>query len=154
MASSTAIRSHTVRHRSRSPRLPSGLPSRAVLDLGALPTAPGRARAWIRQVLPQWKVAGLLEAAELVVSELVTNAMLVSRRLDRASIRLILALEHGELTILVRDYCPGSPQTRDAGDEAENGRGLFLVEAMSSRFGWYPSGDGAPGKVVWAALAQ
>jgi anti-sigma regulatory factor (Ser/Thr protein kinase) len=154
MATSTAIRSHTVRHRSRSPHLPSGLPSRAVIDLDTQATAPGRARAWIRQVLPEWQVAGLLEAAEVVVSELVTNAMLVSRRLDRPSVRLILTLDQGELTVFVRDYCPGSPQPRDVGDEEENGRGLFLVEAMSSRFGWYPSGDGAPGKVVWAALAR
>jgi anti-sigma regulatory factor (Ser/Thr protein kinase) len=150
MATSTAARRQTVRHRSRSPRRPS----RAVLDLGALPTAPGRARAWTRQILSEWRLAGLLEVAEVIVSELVTNAMLASRRTDHPFIRLTLTFDQGELIILVRDYCPGSPQPRNVGEDDENGRGLLLVEAMSSRFGWHPSGDGASGKVVWAALAS
>lgn len=152
MGTSTVIRSHTARHRSRPPRLLSGLSSRAVLDLGTLPTMPGRARAWTRQVLSEWQLAGLLDTAEVVVSELVTNAMLASRRLGISSMRLIFTLDQGKLTILVRDYCPGSPRPRNVGEDEENGRGLLLVEAMSSRFGWHPPGDGAPGKVVWAVL--
>jgi anti-sigma regulatory factor (Ser/Thr protein kinase) len=91
--------------------------------------------------------------AELIVSELTTNAMLVSRRLGRLLIRLTLTLDHRELAIAVHDYCPGTPEPGNAADDdAEGGRGLLLVEAVSSRSGWYPFEDGSPGKVVWAAL--
>jgi len=44
--------------------------------------------------------------------------------------------------------------TRPPADDDESGRGLLLVEAMSSRSGWYSAEDGAPGKVVWAALSS
>lgn len=152
MATTTATRRHTVRHRSYSPRPSAGRPWRAVLDLDALPTAPGCARAWTRQMLSEWRLGGLSDTAEVIVSELATNAMRASRRIGRQLIRLTLTLEQDELTILVRDDCPGSPQPGNASEDAENGRGLFLVEAMSSRFGWHPSGDGIPGKVVWAVL--
>ena len=154
MVSSTVTSLHTVRHRSHSPRPSSGRPWRAVLDLDALPTAPGCARAWTRQTLSEWRLAGLSDTAEVIVSELATNAMLASRRIGHQFIRLTLALDQGELTIMVRDDCPGCPQSKDVGDDEENGRGLFLVEAMSSRSGWHHAGDGTPGKVVWAALPR
>jgi anti-sigma regulatory factor (Ser/Thr protein kinase) len=121
-----------------------------VLDLGAVPTAPGCARAWTRQILWEWRLAGLSDTSEVIVSELTANAVLASRREGRSFIRLILTLDEGELAILVRDYCSGAPQPRDAGADDEDGRGLLLVQAMSSRSGWYPVGEGTPGKVVWA----
>jgi anti-sigma regulatory factor (Ser/Thr protein kinase) len=125
-----------------------------VLDLGAVPTAPGCARAWTRQILWEWRLADLSDTAEVIISELTTNAVLASRREDRPFIRLILTLDQGEVAILVRDYCPGTPQPGNAGADDENGRGLFLVQALSGRSGWYPAGDGAPGKVVWAIAQQ
>jgi anti-sigma regulatory factor (Ser/Thr protein kinase) len=124
-----------------------------VLDLGAVPTAPSCARAWTRQILWEWRLAGLSDTTEVIVSELTTNAVLASRREDRPCIRLVLTLDEGELAILVRDYCSGSPQPRGAGTADEDGRGLLLVQAMSSRTGWYPVGDGTPGKVVWAVAS-
>jgi anti-sigma regulatory factor (Ser/Thr protein kinase) len=137
-------------HRSDPMDPPPGRPLRAVLDLGAVPTAPGCARAWTRQILWEWRLAGLSDTTEVIVSELTTNAVLASRREGCPFIRLILTLEEVELAILVRDYCSGSPQPRDAGADDEDGRGLLLVEAMSSRSGWYPADDGTLGKVVWA----
>jgi anti-sigma regulatory factor (Ser/Thr protein kinase) len=132
-------------------------PSRTVAHLlPATPTAPGRARAWTRQILWQWQLASVSDSAELVVSELSTNAVLASCPLVRPVIRLTLTLSQGELGVFVRDYCPGSPQpgnVRDE-DEDENGRGLLLVEAMSTRWGWYAPADGAHGKVVWAVLSS
>lgn len=119
-----------------------------MLDLGAVTTAPGCARAWSRQILWEWRLAGLSDTTEVIVSELTTNAVLASRREGRPCIRLILTLDEGELAILVRDYCSGSPQPRDPGTDDEDGRGLLLVQAMSSRTGWYPADDGTPGKVV------
>jgi anti-sigma regulatory factor (Ser/Thr protein kinase) len=123
-----------------------------VLDLGAVPTAPACARAWTRQILWEWRQAGLSDTSEVIVSELTTNAMLASRREGTAFFRLILTLDHGELAILVRDFSPGIPQPGNAGADDESGRGLFLVQAMSSRSGCYLADDGTPGKVVWAVI--
>ncbi len=153
MAHSTTTRRSAGRHRPHPLWLPQDRPPRAVLDLGALPTAPGCARAWTRQVLREWQLPVLSDTAELIVSELTTNAMLASRRLGCPVIRLALTLDHRELTISVHDYCPGVPEPVSAADDDENGRGLLLVEAVSSRSGWYAFGDGTPGKVVWAALS-
>ena len=154
MATSAVTRRDAVQHRSRPLWPPTDRPLRAVLDLGALPTAPGCARAWTRQILWEWQLATLSDTAELIVSELTTNAMLASRRLSRPFIRLMVTFDLGELAIYVHDYCPSVPEPRKAGDDDENGRGLLLVEAMSSRSGWYTPEDGSPGKVVWAALSS
>jgi anti-sigma regulatory factor (Ser/Thr protein kinase) len=154
MAHNIAMTRNAVRHCTHPSRLPQDRARRAVLDLGALPTAPRSARAWTRQVLREWRLSVLSDAAELIVSELTTNAMLASRRLNRPFIQLALALEHCELAISVRDYCPGAPQPGNAGDDDENGRGLLLTEAVSSRSGWHPFEDGPAGKVVWAVLSS
>ena len=152
MPASTTVRRLAVQHRPRPPQPPPARPLRAALDLGAVPTAPGCARTWTRMILREWQLAGLSDASELIVSELATNALLASRREGAAFFRLILTRDRGELAILVRDFCPGVPQPKDAGEEDENGRGLLLVQAMSGRSGWYPPDDGFPGKAVWAAL--
>jgi anti-sigma regulatory factor (Ser/Thr protein kinase) len=154
MVTCTATRRHIVQHRCHPPQPRQGRPPDAVLDLRALLTAPGLARAWTRQVLQEWRLAGLSGTAELIVSELAANATLASRKLGRPFIQLALTLDRGELAILVRDYCPCAPQPRNAADEGENGRGLFLIQAMSSRFGWYPPDDGTLGKILWAALSS
>jgi anti-sigma regulatory factor (Ser/Thr protein kinase) len=153
MAHGAETSRNLLQHRPHPLQLPQVHPPRAVLELAALPTAPSRARAWTRQVLWEWQSPVLSDTAELVVSELTTNAMLASRCLGRPLIRLTLTLDHGELAIAVHDYCPGVPEPGNVGDDDENGRGLLLVEAVSSRLGWYPFEDGTPGKVVWAVLA-
>ena len=133
---------------------PAGRALRAVLDLGAVPTAPGCARAWTRQILREWRLDELSEAAEGIVSELTTNAVLASRLLISPVIALILTAGRGELAIAVRDFCPGIPQPRHAGADDETGRGLLLVQYMSDRSGWHAPEDGTPGKVVWAVIAS
>jgi hypothetical protein len=95
----------------------------------------------------------LSDTAELVVSELTTNAMLASRRLGHPFIWLTLTLDQRELEIAVHDYCVSAPEPGNPGDDDENGRGLLLVEAVSSRSGWYPFEDGPQSKVVWAVLS-
>jgi len=153
MAQSTATREKAVQHSPYPLRLPQHRLPRAVLDLGALPTVPSCARAWTRRVLREWQLSVLSDTAELIVSELTTNAMLASRRLGRPFIRLTLTPDQRELAIAVHDYCPGAPEPGNAAADDENGRGLLLVEAVSSRSGWYPFDDGTPGKVVWAAFS-
>lgn len=76
----------------------------------------------------------------------------LSEVITRHQFRLPLAPGQGELAILVRDFCPGAPQPGNAGADDENGRGLFLVQSMSDRFGWDPADDSAPGKVIWAVV--
>jgi anti-sigma regulatory factor (Ser/Thr protein kinase) len=154
MATSTAPRRDTMPpYYPPQPAL-AGRALRAVLDLGAVPTASGCARAWTRQILWEWRLDDLSEAAEGIVSELVTNALLASRQLASPVIVLILTFDRGELAILVRDFCPGIPQPRHADPDDESGRGLLLVEFMSDRSGWCPPEDGTSGKVVWAVIAS
>ena len=131
----------------------TGWPLRAALELGALPTAPACARAWIREILHEWRLSGLTDSCELTVSELVTNAVRASRTLDRPAIWLSLISDQERLMVLVRDFDSGAPTPRHASDDEEGGRGLMLVEAISDRFGWYRPQDGAAGKVVWAVLS-
>ncbi len=128
-------------------------PLRAVLELGALPTAPACARAWIRQILYEWRLSGLTDSCELTVSELVTNAVLASRELGQSAIWLSLVSDREQLMILVRDFHSAAPTPRHARDDEEGGRGLMLVEAISDRFGWYRPEDEPAGKVVWAVLS-
>jgi anti-sigma regulatory factor (Ser/Thr protein kinase) len=122
------------------------------LTLGAVPTAPACARAWTRAILAEWRLAGLQDVSELIVSELASNAMAASIREGRPCFWLTLTLVNDELAILVRDFCAGIPRAREAGEEDEDGRGLQLVEAMSDRSGWYPARDGIAGKVVYAVM--
>jgi anti-sigma regulatory factor (Ser/Thr protein kinase) len=155
MATITATREDTVQPRPdpRQPAVPAGWPLRVVLDLGALPTAPGCARAWTREILWEWQMTGLAGTAELIVSELTTNSVLASRHLDRPAIRLILVSGYQQIVIFVRHFDPGIPVPRHASEDEESGRGLLLVESISDRFGWYRPDDGTPGKVIWAVVS-
>ena len=128
------------------------LPPRAVLDLGAVPTAPRCARAWTREILWEWGAAELTDTAELLASELVTNSLNACAGLDQAGIRLVLTLDQGELAILVRDNHPGVPLAVQPGADDESGRGLLIVEHLSDRCGWYPLNDPEHAKVTWAVL--
>ena len=141
----------------RSPQgLPAQIPApppRAVLDLGAVRTAPRCARAWTREILWEWGAAELADTAELLVAELVTNSLNACAGLDLAAIRLVLTLDQGELAILVRDRCPGVPLAVQPGADDESGRGLLIVEQLSDRCGWYPLNDQEHAKVTWAVIS-
>jgi len=120
--------------------------------LGALLTAPSCGRAWTRVVLSEWDLSDLADTCELLVSELLTNAVLASRRRSGAAVHLSLASDRVRLLIMVRDFEEGTPSPRQAGGGDEDGRGLMLVDSLSSRYGWSPAADGGAGKVVWAIL--
>jgi anti-sigma regulatory factor (Ser/Thr protein kinase) len=126
-----------------------GWPYHSFLELGALPGAVPSARLHARQVLWEWRLAALADSTELLVAELVTNALQVSRgMMQDAPIRLWLLSDGAQVVILVWDASTQPPVRMDAGDDAETGRGLFLVEAVSARWGWqFPPDMG--GKVVW-----
>lgn len=130
-------------------------PLRTGLDLGPLPGAVPCARAHTQQVLWEWGHAKMGDDAGLVVSELITNAIAASRYLGPHSppVRLWLASDTELVLVLVGDASPRPPLHTDAGPDADSGRGLYLVGALSSRWGWYPANAAGTAKVVWAEWA-
>jgi anti-sigma regulatory factor (Ser/Thr protein kinase) len=129
--------------------------------MGALTSAPATARAHVRAVLAGWGLTDLTEVCELVVSELATNAVEAStgptgRPLYGGGrmpvVRVCLFSDGARLLIEVWDQAMGFPALRRAASDAEAGRGLHLVDAMTGgRWGWQP-GRGPAAKVVWAEL--
>jgi anti-sigma regulatory factor (Ser/Thr protein kinase) len=96
----------------------------------------------------------LAETAELLVSELVTNAVRASaglpgRHLGLPVVQLWLGADHEHVLIEVWDADERMPVCQQPDLDAEHGRGLFLVEALSENWGTYRPA-GYPGKIVWA----
>ena len=154
MPATTAAVTAAPRSRQGPPGWAPARPPRACLDLGAIPTAPRCARAWTREILWEWGVAELADAAELVASELVTNSVNACTGLHQAAIRLVLTFDRDELAILVRDDHPDVPMAAQPGADDESGRGLLIVQHLSDRCGWYPLKDAKPAKVTWAVISR
>lgn len=127
-------------------------PLRSFLELGALPSAVPCARLHTRQLLWEWGLAAALgDDAELLVSEIVTNAIQIARADARnAPVRLWLLADRTRLLMLIWDASPLPPVRMNTSDDAENGRGLQLVDTLSTRWDFFTHQHG--GKVVWASL--
>lgn len=135
-------------------------PLRSYLELAALPTAVPCVRLHAKNILHEWRMAHLTETVELLVSELATNAVRASaahahrgQAPDQAAnvrtLRFWLTSDGHRVLIQVwdGDRKPPAPQAR--GLDAESGRGLILVEALSAQWGcFFPDDRG--GKIVWA----
>ena len=132
------------------------------LALVALPTSAFLARRYTRFLLDScWGISETTaETAELLVSELVTNAVRFAghparmlRYSERANMSLIwLSIRHFRECLLIEVYDTNSnPPVRSSADEhAENGRGLMLVDALSKEWSYFlPPGGG---KVVYCCL--
>lgn len=133
-------------------------PLRSHLELGALPTAVPCARLHARHLLWEWGMTELASTIELLVSELVTNAVKATAgHADQAAVHLRLSGDSTRVLIEVWDADPRPPAPNDLGEDGtpdpqeEGGRGLFLVAALSQRWGWLPTQEPA-GKVVWCEL--
>jgi serine phosphatase RsbU (regulator of sigma subunit)/anti-sigma regulatory factor (Ser/Thr protein kinase) len=107
-------------------------------------TSASRARSLIRRPLRRWGLLELLPTAELLVSELVTNAV----RYAQGKIGLRLILE-GALVCEVLDESAALPRLRHPDDSDERGRGLQVVSQLAQRWG---ARRAASGKVVWCEL--
>ena len=126
-------------------------PLRDFLELGALPSAVPCARLHARLVIQEWGLTALADNIELVVSELITNAVHASRRLGLATpVRLWLLSDAEQVLTIVWDASLSVPIHADVSVEAEGGRGLLLVEAISSEWGTSASPSG--GKTVWTLI--
>ncbi|MER5429812.1 ATP-binding protein [Streptomyces sp. NPDC002588] len=119
------------------PRPPTGA-GLAITEYDPRPAAVREARAQVRGRLADWGLADrgeLVDTAELLVSELATNAVLLST----SRFRLTLTLAHG----LLRCEVLGA-------DGAAGGGGMFLVEALARRWGRHRDRSGT---TMWFELA-
>ncbi|MFH9088890.1 SpoIIE family protein phosphatase [Streptomyces sp. NPDC017673] len=123
-----------------------GLPAESVGDwtLPREPRSVGRAREYARGQLLSWDLEPLVDTTELLVSELVTNAL----RYGEGDIRLRLLLDR-TLVCEVWDSGLVQPRRRRARDTDEGGRGLQLVGLLSAAWG---SRRTPRGKTVWFEL--
>ena len=120
------------------------------LHLAPTSTAPAAARLYVRDVLQYWQLAlsgpEVIDRAELLADELVTNAVLHAR----TPLRLRLELRGDLLHIGVRDDSPRLLRLVPHDPGAESGRGLRLVDELATAWGVHLAHDG--GKVVWCTL--
>ncbi|MFF9623469.1 SpoIIE family protein phosphatase [Streptomyces griseosporeus] len=123
-------------------------PLRESWTVWRVPQAVGQARRFTRRTLRSWDVPERdRDAVLLVVSELVTNALVHTD----GRIRLDLTLVNHRLRVAVADASPRSPvKPTSIGWEATGGRGILLVEALSDSWGTVPVSGG---KQVWSELA-
>ncbi|WP_225851018.1 SpoIIE family protein phosphatase [Streptomyces sp. HPF1205] len=117
----------------------------AVWDLPADPAVVATARRYATEQLARWGLEEAASVTELVVSELVTNAI----RYGGAPIRLSL-IRNRSLICEVSDASSTSPHMRRARSYDEGGRGLLLVAQLARRWGTRP---GRVGKTIWAEQA-
>ena len=108
------------------------------------PESPRSARRFVADALEQLGYDAAGDQAVLLVSELVTNAVLHAR----TEVDVIVAGDDGCVRIAVVDRSPVMPATRSFSPTAGSGRGLHLVESMASRWGVEPASE-EPGKEVW-----
>jgi anti-sigma regulatory factor (Ser/Thr protein kinase) len=101
------------------------------------------ARAFIRDPLKRWGLEDLTDASELLVSELVTNAI---RYASTGEITLRVILEPDSLVCEVHDSSPALPRVLQVDKDAENGRGLHVVSQLATKWGARRT---LSGKVVW-----
>ena len=120
------------------------------LSLAPTATAPAAARLYVRDVLQYWRLAlpdgEMIDRAELLADELVTNAVLHAR----TPLRLRLKLTGNFLHIGVHDKSPRLLRLVSRDPEGENGRGLRLVEQLATAWGVQHRPDDS--KVVWCTL--
>lgn len=111
-------------------------------ELAADGSAAREARRLVRGQLDHWDLAHMSETVELVVSELVGNALRYG-----GGPGMLRLLRHDRLVVELSDQGPDLPQIQHAGLSDEGGRGLQLINMLCRRWG---SCRTAEGKVVWA----
>jgi anti-sigma regulatory factor (Ser/Thr protein kinase) len=127
--------------------------------LGARPEEARTARHFVRELLTCWGLEALADDAEMIVDELVVNAVLHGTRVGLnwtgtgvgpTVLRLCMLRRAGEVMLAVVDPGNEMPMPRQPGWGGESGRGLQIVAALSHVWGWSPIAG--HGKAVWAVL--
>jgi anti-sigma regulatory factor (Ser/Thr protein kinase) len=104
-----------------------------------------RARHVAAGRLADWGLDSLIDTAQLLISETVTNAV----RYAPGPIRLTLRRRPAALRCEVEDASPQAPRRRPDGEDAESGRGLALLDALADAWGSHPTSGG---KTTWFEL--
>jgi DNA-binding NarL/FixJ family response regulator len=107
------------------------------------PASARAARRFVRDALAGADSEDLEDTVTLLVSELVTNAVVHGG----SDVEVLVRLMPGTVRVEVRDASEAAPAPRAAGDEDSSGRGLALVESLARRWGVDPVAGG--GKTVW-----
>lgn len=113
----------------------------------------GIARCTLRAVLTAYGLAPMIEVAQLVAAELVANALEHST----GPVSLRLHWQGRKLRLGVWDTSPDKPEFLTVTDEAERGRGMWLITGLAAAWGCYLLGEepfGLTGKFVWADIAE
>jgi anti-sigma regulatory factor (Ser/Thr protein kinase) len=103
------------------------------------------ARAFVREACADWSATAAEDAAALVVTELVTNAVQHAHSACRVSV----TIDPAGVRIGVRDYAPTQLRPRPVDTARAAGRGLHLVAMLSSTWGVQQHADG---KTTWALI--
>jgi hypothetical protein len=126
--------------------------------LSPVPEEARSARRIVRELLTCWGLDYLSDDAEMIIGELVGNAVrhgvrtpqVVPLGANPPVLRLCLLRRTGEVMLAVTDPSDDAPVPGEPSSDGENGRGLQIVGALSYVWGWSPiEGNG---KAVWAVL--
>ena len=120
---------------------------RCRVRLATGPAAAAEARRRVRDAIASWRVPVDEDAALLLTSELVTNAV---RHEAGQAVMLVISYSNGRLRVDVHDTSRSLPAVADVPADAETGRGLLLVETLSDEWGFYRT---PAGKAVYFMLA-
>ena len=115
------------------------------------PVQVGRAREQARKTLPRWGLGEHADLAELIVSELVTNAVVHGD----GQIEVRLSCACGDLWAEVHDDGAGRPVRQRPGSDDERGRGLELIDGLTELYGGargIVEDSNGPGKTVYVAV--
>ena len=123
--------------------MPAALPQLIRLEPDGSSVA--EARRFADECLRRWHLEDQADDVEVVVTELVTNAI----RHSRGPVTLSIGRRLDRIIVQVQDPSPKPPEQEQAGILDDNGRGLLLVEEIASEWGSTPTDHG---KRVWAEL--
>lgn len=120
------------------------------LTLPGTPYSVRMARFYVRATLAFHDLGDYADDAEMVTSELVSNAI-THANAPRFGLEIMRLEGYGAVAVIVTDPSPQPPVKRYPGEHIMHGRGLIVVDALSARWGWRPK---APGKAVYAILTR
>jgi anti-sigma regulatory factor (Ser/Thr protein kinase) len=118
---------------------------RSVRVFPATPDAVTHARRFVADTAREWGLAQIAEDVQLIASELAGNTI----RHAHSEFSVAISKDAASLRVAVADRSHTLPEQRRPANSSNSGRGLILVTALSTKWGFEPS---AEGKVVWAEL--